>query len=232
VSPSPALLLVGARASSAPSEMALSASRCTLVAVALLGALASAGWSFVQPPPFNSDQPTGPRLTKWKHVSEVARRANMPAEPATAAASSSWRLALAACVALLVAFTPMDGAQAARSGGRMGGMGGGMRSAPQQRYQQQAQAGPRFSTGPNVSIGFGPMIAPPLFAPPMFGSPFFGMGLFGPPVVPVPVPSLGPSMSDQILQDQQRREERQMDTQKAQIDALQKEIADLKAKRQ
>mmetsp|Transcript_36914 Transcript_36914/g.88435 ORF Transcript_36914/g.88435 Transcript_36914/m.88435 type:complete len:124 (-) Transcript_36914:255-626(-) len=33
-------------------------------------------------------------------------------------------------------------------------------------------------------------------------------------------------------QDQQRRDERQMDTQKSQIDALQRELADLKSKRQ
>jgi len=201
------------------------------MAAAALAASAFAGSCFVQPPLPKSDQPV---LTKWMHAPEVAHGVDMPAEPATAAISSSWRMALAACAALLVALVPMGDAQAARSGGRMGGMGGGMRSAPQQRPGRQAQAGPRFSTGPNISIGVGPMIAPPLFAPPMFGSPFFGppMGLFGPPMVPVPVPSMGSSMSDQILQDQQRRDERQMDTQKSQIDALQKELADLKAKRQ
>mmetsp|Transcript_60158 Transcript_60158/g.120478 ORF Transcript_60158/g.120478 Transcript_60158/m.120478 type:complete len:94 (+) Transcript_60158:3-284(+) len=91
------------------------------------------------------------------------------------------------------------------------------------------QSGPRFSGGPNISIGVGPMIAPPMFGPSLFGPP---MGLFGPPMLPVPVPSMGPSYSDQMIQDQQRRDERQMDSQKAQIDALQKELAELRAKKQ
>merc|ERR1719419_602469 len=115
-------------------------------------------------------------------------------------------------------------------GGRMGG--GGMR-APPQRPQQRAQpsAAPRISTGPNISIGVGPMIAPPLFGPPLLAPPM-GFGFFGPPVVPVPVPSMGSSVSDQLLKDQQARDERQIDGQKAQIEAMQKEIAELKAKRQ
>jgi len=158
--------------------------------------------------------------------------------PAVNAVSDTWRMALAVCAALLVALVPLDSAQAARSGGRMGGFGGGMRmggfggggggmrgQAP--RMNPQMRGGPRFSGGPNVSIGVGPMLAPPLFGPSLLAP-----SLFGPPMLPVPVPSMGPSVSDQLMQDQQRRDERQIDTQKAQIDALQKEIAELKAKRQ
>merc|ERR550534_485160 len=115
-------------------------------------------------------------------------------------------------------------------GGMRGGFGGGMRAPPQQS-QQRAQPGsaPRISSGPNLSIGVGPMFAPSLFGPPLLAPP---MGFFGPPVVPVPVPSMGSSVSDQLLKDQQARDERQIDGQKAQIEALQKELAELKAKRQ
>mmetsp|Transcript_5576 Transcript_5576/g.17822 ORF Transcript_5576/g.17822 Transcript_5576/m.17822 type:complete len:208 (-) Transcript_5576:368-991(-) len=203
--------------------------RRALLCSALLVALVCADLAFVQPP-LSLLSRSAPGRTQRQPL--AAQAADVAETVSTARASSeAWRVALAACAALLVALLPISGAEAARSGGRMGGMGGGMRSAPPpQRSQEQAQSGPRFSSGPNISVGVGPMIAPPMFGPPMlFGPP---MGLFGPPMLPLPVPSMGPSVSDQMLQDQQRRDERQMDSQKSQIDALQKEIAELKAKRQ
>merc|ERR1719214_188695 len=86
-------------------------------------------------------------------------------------------------------------------------------------------------SGPNISVGVGPMFAPPVFGP--FGGGFFGPSLFGPTVLPVPVPfgGSGPSATDQMLQNQQRRDESQIDSQNRQIAALEKEIAELKAKK-
>merc|ERR1719367_781176 len=139
--------------------------------------------------------------------------------------SNAWRMVAAACAAVLVALLPLSGAEAARSGGRMGGMGGGARRAmpPPQAQRQEA-----VRRGPNISVGVGPMIAPP-----MYGSPFLGppMGFFAPPLL-VPGPSFGPSPTDRALQDQQQRDERLMDSQKMQIESLQRELTDLKAKKQ
>merc|ERR1719362_1798203 len=128
-------------------------------------------------------------------------------------------------VAVLVALMPLSGAEAARSGGRMGGMGGGARRAmPPPQAQRQGAA----RSGPNVSIGVGPMIAPPIYGSPFFGPP---MGLFGPPLL-VPGPSFGPSNTDRALQNQQQQDERLLDSQKMQIESMQREIAELKAKKQ
>merc|ERR1740116_432486 len=104
-------------------------------------------------------------------------------------------------------------------------MGGGMRSGP----PTSRSAGPSRMGGPNINVGVGG----PVIAPPMFGSPFMRPSIgFFPPILPLPVPSFGPSYSDQMIQDQQRRDERAMDGQQGKIEALQKEIAELKAKRQ
>merc|ERR1719433_2618093 len=105
-------------------------------------------------------------------------------------------------------------------------MGGGARRAmPPPRAMPSPQAA---RPGPNISVGVGPMIAPP-----MYGSPFLGppMGFFGPPLL-IPGPSFGPSNTDRALQDQQQRDERALDSQKMQIETLQREIAELKAKKQ
>merc|ERR1719362_2599532 len=145
--------------------------------------------------------------------------------PAEASSSSAWRMMAAVCAAVLIALLPLSGAEAARSGGRMGGMGGGARRAmPPPQAQRQGAA----RSGPNVSIGVGPMIAPPIYGSPFFGPP---MGLFGPPLL-VPGPSFGPSPTDQALQNQQRQDERVFDSQKMQIESLQREIQELKAKKQ
>lgn len=142
-------------------------------------------------------------------------------------ASSALRAALAIMAALAVAFVPMDGAEAARSGGRMGGGRMGGRSAPpppraQAQSQTQRQAMP--SAGPTV------VVAPSPFGY-GFGSPFgFGMPLFGPPILPIPFG--GNSANDQMLKEQQNRDERVIDQQNLQIQQMQKELAELKAKKQ
>mmetsp|Transcript_91976 Transcript_91976/g.231245 ORF Transcript_91976/g.231245 Transcript_91976/m.231245 type:complete len:211 (+) Transcript_91976:134-766(+) len=154
---------------------------------------------------------------------------DVPMAPSHAEGFAPWRLGAAVLMALLLALVPLDGAEAARSGGRMGGTArraAPQRSAPSQR-QQQGGGGFARGGGPNISIGVGPMFAPPIFAP----SPFFAPPLFGPPILPVPIPS-GPSAQDQIIRDQQSRDERTIDQQKMQIEQMQKEIQELKAKKQ
>merc|ERR1719471_786443 len=106
--------------------------------------------------------------------------------------------------------------------------GGARRAAPPARTQRNMQqSGPGFG-GPRSSINFGvgPMLAPSMFGPPLLVPP---MGLFGPPVMAVPTPFGSPSFMDQALQDQQRRDKQQINGQQAQIDSLQKELAELKA---
>jgi len=214
---------------SAAEAMALRSARVCVVLLALMAALTVASWTFAQPPLSGPTRP-GARRPAASGRSVSFSEAKEGAQPAVEA-GGAWRVAAALCAALLVALVPVDGAQAARSGGRMGGMGGGMRRGPPpSRAPQQPRS--RFGPGmgatarPNISIGVGPVISP-MYAPPLFGSPF---GLFGPPVVPVPFG--GPSNTDQMLQEQQRRDERLLDSQKAEIDALQREIAELKAKKQ
>mmetsp|Transcript_32710 Transcript_32710/g.76045 ORF Transcript_32710/g.76045 Transcript_32710/m.76045 type:complete len:203 (+) Transcript_32710:82-690(+) len=199
--------------------------RC--IAAACLAALVLTDWTFVQAPL----PKVGATPRNYAKIAfPIAQKVEATAEASEEASTSIWRLALAACAALLVALVPLEGAEAARRGGRMGGIGGGMRGGMRSGMRSPGvapRAAPRASSGPNINIGVGPMIAPPMFGPSIFAPP-----LFGPPVLPLPVPSFGPSFSDQMLQDQQRRDERQIDSQKSQIDALQKELADLKAKRQ
>jgi len=140
-----------------------------------------------------------------------------------------WGLRASACatLALLLALLPMDAAEAARSGGRMGGS----RSfAARPGPRVGSRVGPRGGGfgGPRVSIGIGsPLIAPmsPFGVAPL--SPFgYGFG------VPVPLgsigPSPGPSVNDQMLQNQQVQDERKIDEQKQEIATLKKELEELK----
>ena len=121
----------------------------------------------------------------------------------------------------------MDAAEAARSGGRMGGSRSfaARPSGPRPRVAPRAGAGGGFG-GPRVSIGIGsPLIAPmsPFGVAPL--SPFgYGFG------VPVPLGSIGPgpSVNDQMLQNQQVQDERKIDEQKQEIATLKKELEELK----
>mmetsp|Transcript_24441 Transcript_24441/g.49917 ORF Transcript_24441/g.49917 Transcript_24441/m.49917 type:complete len:215 (+) Transcript_24441:91-735(+) len=167
----------------------------------------------------------------------IALRAVGPVPDSAAAETEPWavvagaaRTAVALLAAVAVALVPMDGAEAARSGGRMGGsrmggIGGRPRAPPPRAAPQPQQRG----GGPNINIG----VAPPIYGG--FGGGFFGGPslLFPPPILPIPMPfGGGPSMQDRAIQDQQQRDERVIDQQKMQIDQMQKEIQDLKAKRQ
>lgn len=143
------------------------------------------------------------------------------------AVGSFARAALAVVAALAVAFVPMDDAQAARSGGRMGGGGGmGRRAAPPPRA-----AAPRTSTSSTTNFNVGVGIAPPIYSSPFgFGGGFgFGMPFFPPMFGPTIAIGGGSSATDQMLQNQQRQDERVIDQQKSEIDKMQKEIAELKA---
>mmetsp|Transcript_60137 Transcript_60137/g.157634 ORF Transcript_60137/g.157634 Transcript_60137/m.157634 type:complete len:216 (-) Transcript_60137:5-652(-) len=215
--------------------MPRSACRALLAAGAVVAALTVADYAFVSP----GQVPRPPAERMAQKASAFAREVAEPAEaqPNLDAFSSAWRFAAAAAVALLVALVPLEGAEAARSGGRMGGMGGGFsrRSAPPRIAAPRAapSGGSRFAgaRGPNINVGVG-SFAPPIFMPSPFGfgSPF-GYGLFGPPMLPLGMNS-GPSQQDQITKDQQRQDERVIDQEKMQIDQMQREIQDLKAKKQ
>jgi len=132
--------------------------------------------------------------------------------------------AVAALAAVLMVGSVPAPAEAARSGGRMGGMGSAARRAPPPPARSAQRASGGGST--NINIGVSPVISP-------FGYGGFGYGGFGfgPTILPVPFGGMGPSASDQMLQQQQRRDESTLDNQARQIDALQKEIAELKAKK-
>ncbi|CAE8628532.1 unnamed protein product [Polarella glacialis] len=144
------------------------------------------------------------------------------------------RVVAAVCAALMVALVPLQGAEAARGGGRMGGgrMGGSSRSfrarpSPSRQAMPRGnygagRGGPRMSSGPNISFrnyGYGGGFGIPFGG---FGMPFGGFGMM----------NSGQSGNDQMLQNQQRRDESQLDGQKSQIADLEKQIAELKASKQ
>eukprot|EP00931_Biecheleriopsis_adriatica_P116748 TRINITY_DN9234_c0_g1_i1.p2 TRINITY_DN9234_c0_g1~~TRINITY_DN9234_c0_g1_i1.p2 ORF type:complete len:201 (-),score=47.94 TRINITY_DN9234_c0_g1_i1:105-707(-) len=197
------------------------------VALLSVAALLLGGLSFVAPEPPSTVRPRA-GSAGTNRVSEIGTRDAIVTETLSpeAAWGSALRSVLAICAALLVAMVPLQGAEAARSGGRMGG-GTARASRPPPRAAPSTGGGAaRMSSGPNISIGIGA----PMYSP--FGfSPFGGFGLFGPPVLPLPVP-VGPSMNDRVIQNQQAQDERKLDEQKLEIQQLQKEIAELKAKKQ
>jgi len=203
----------------------------TAVAAAALLALAACGASaFVGSQPAQGADRLTAAAERVVATQGRAAASAAPEEDPLQVASTALRAALAIMAALAVAFVPMDGAEAARSGGRMGGGmgrgGGGFGGrAPPPRAQTQRRAAP--SSGPNINIGVGPVFAPPMFSP--FG---FGMPFFGPPIIPIPFGSSGPSNTDRMIQDQQRRDESVIDQQKQQIDQMQRELSELKAKKQ
>lgn len=159
-------------------------------------------------------------------VSESAKAISAE-EPPAADASNFLRTALAVLAALAVAIVPMSDAQAARSGGRMGG-GGGMRGG-----MGRSAPPPRSTARSNTNMNIGVGVAPPIYGGGFgmgFGSPFgFGMPFMPPLFGPTIAIGGGSSAADQQLQNQQRQDERMMDSQKAQIDSLQKQIEELKA---
>lgn len=187
--------------------------------------LFTAGCAFVTLPGKPAARPRAPN-NSMEPAALANAEANAPesADPGVFGGVARFVSMAVIAAVFVAAAVPSAPAEAARSGGRMGGMGSAARMAPQPRA-----GGGR--SGPNISVGVGPMFAPPVFSP--FGGGLFGPSLFGPSILPVPVPfgGFGPSASDQMLQNQQRRDEGQMDSQSRQIEALQKEIAELKAKK-
>jgi len=169
-----------------------------------------------------------------------------PSKDPMEVASSGMRMLLAIMAALAVVVVPMDGAEAARSGGRMGGGGfgggrsmggggfGGGRSMGGMGGMRGGGAGSgafAASSGPNINIGIGR----PMFSPFGFGgfgySPFGFGGMFG---MPLPLPVFGgggESNTDRQIQNQQQQDERVLDSQKLQIESMQKELAELKAQK-
>jgi len=201
--------------------------------VLIVGLLAAAavtfpGFAFTQP---SSSPRVPPRATSRSAETDFTAPAVEAKElPAVGESFVNLsRAALAVLAALAVAFVPMDGAEAARSGGRMGGMGGSRpqsRAAPPPRSAPSARSGVGASVGGAPTVVVSPMMSPFGYSP--FGgfgySPFgFGFGGFG--------GGFGPSGTDQRIQEQQRQDERNIDQQKGQIDALQKEIETLKAQK-
>ncbi|CAE8618537.1 unnamed protein product [Polarella glacialis] len=201
-----------------------------LVCVCLAGSLA-----FVSPaPPAGASQshrflaasaaalpPAGAaeQVSESTHVKEVD------------ALGGALRAMAAVCAALMVALVPLQGAEAARGGGRMGGGGGRIggssfraRPSPPRQAMPRGNSGAGRSSGPNISIG----VAPPMYG---YGGGFGGFGMpfggFGMPFGGFGM--MNNSGNDQMLQNQQRRDESQLDGQKSQIADLEKQIAELKA---
>jgi len=200
--------------------------RVLIVGLLAAAAVTFSGFAFTQP---SSSPRVPPRATS--RSAETDFTAPVVEAKALPAVSESFvnfsRAAFAVLAALAVAFVPMDGAEAARSGGRMGGMGGSRpqsRAAPP-RSAPSARSGVGASVGGAPTVVVSPMMSPFGFSPyGGFGySPFgFGGGFGG---------GFGSSGTDQRIQEQQRQDERSIDQQKSQIDALQKEIETLKAQK-
>jgi len=200
------------------------------VALLLATAVVAAEWTFVNSPSQRSlprARNVALRAAPFEHFDseKAAAPAAGAVEEDAAGSFFNIRAMAAALVALLVAFAPLDSAWAARSGGRMGG--GGFRSMPRASAPRAApRTAPRATGSPNISVNVMPS---PLGGG--FFSPFGGFGVFGPPILPLPVPSFGPSGTDMALQNQQRNDERIIDQQKVEIEQMQRELAQLKAQK-
>eukprot|EP00928_Gymnodinium_smaydae_P051550 TRINITY_DN350_c0_g1_i3.p1 TRINITY_DN350_c0_g1~~TRINITY_DN350_c0_g1_i3.p1 ORF type:complete len:483 (-),score=66.39 TRINITY_DN350_c0_g1_i3:224-1672(-) len=165
--------------------------------------------------------------------------------PAPTNDSSSWfSLARIRAMFLLNVYEPS--AHAARSGGRIGGSARAARTrSPSPRASPQLRSNTTVIERNNTTV-----IAPP----PVGFSPGLGMGG---PVIVAPAPTLGdivvgaavdgavrgvvsgatggphhgPSSTDRMLENQQRQDERQIDKQATEIEALKKELDQLKAEK-
>jgi len=210
--------------------------KMAIFGAAALGAIALFGRdaAFTMPPAGHGGALRGGRQAAPAEKAEKAARFELAQSEKAAAVveepaapfSSFLRTALAVVAALAVAIAPMADAQAARSGGRMGG--GGMRmGGATRRVAPPPRPGVRSKTNVNIGVG----VAPPIYAPSPFGFGFggFGMPLFAPPLFgPTIALGGGSSAVDEQLQHQQRQDERVIDQQKAQIEQMQKELAELK----
>lgn len=210
-----------------------------VVSLALVAAAAGATMTFVGPA-IRSE----PKVTQ----NRVSLRASAPDAPDAHESQSPLRVGgamLSIVAALALVLMPVE-AQAAKSGGRIGGTAAAARSKPPPRAAPKAPVA--SSTNKTTVINQTTVIAPP---PPVVAAPPTGMGMGVAPVVVAPAPTLGdvfvgtviggainnaisgghhsgPSSTDRLLENQQRQDERQIDSQKAEIEQLKTEIQNMK----
>jgi len=212
-----------------------------VVSLALVAAAAGATMTFVGPA-IRSE----PKVTQ----NRVSLRASAPDAPDAHESQSPLRVGgamLSIVAALALVLMPVE-AQAAKSAGRIGGTAAAARGKPPPRAAPKAPVA--SSTNKTTVINQTTVIAPP---PPVVAAPPMGMGMgMGvAPVVVAPAPTLGdvvvgtviggainnaisgghhsgPSSTDRLLENQQRQDERQIDSQKAEIEQLKTEIQNMK----
>ena len=212
-----------------------------VVSLALVAAAAGATMTFVGPA-IRSE----PKVTQ----NRVSLRASAPDAPDAHESQSPLRVGgamLSIVAALALVLMPVE-AQAAKSGGRIGGTAAAARSKPPPRAAPKAPVA--SSTNKTTVINQTTVIAPP---PPVVAAPptGMGMGMGVAPVVVAPAPTLGdvvvgtviggainnaisgghhsgPSSTDRLLENQQRQDERQIDSQKAEIEQLKTEMQNMK----
>lgn len=210
-----------------------------VVSLALVAAAAGATMTFVGPA-IRSE----PKVTQ----NRVSLRASAPDAPDAHESQSPLRVGgamLSIVAALALVLMPVE-AQAAKSAGRIGGTAAAARSKPPPRAAPKAPVA--SSTNKTTVINQTTVIAPP---PPVVAAPPTGMGMGVAPVVVAPAPTLGdvfvgtviggainnaisgghhsgPSSTDRLLENQQRQDERQIDSQKAEIEQLKTEIQNMK----
>lgn len=214
-----------------------------VVSLALVAAAAGATMTFVGPA-IRSE----PKVTQ----NRVSLRASAPDAPDAHESQSPLRVGgamLSIVAALALVLMPVE-AQAAKSAGRIGGTAAAARGKPPPRAAPKAPVA--SSTNKTTVINQTTVIAPPppvVAAPPMGMG--MGMGMGVAPVVVAPAPTLGdvvvgtviggainnaisgghhsgPSSTDRLLENQQRQDERQIDSQKAEIEQLKTEIQNMK----
>jgi hypothetical protein len=186
--------------------------------------------------------------SSWQQpVASEESEAGLPSPARLGAAAASF------LAALLVAFAPIAEAQAAMKGGRIGGSAVAARKAPPSSSRTAPNVINKTTVIERNTTVIAPAPPPPVIVapPPVIASPVgYGFGMA--PVVVAPAPTLGdvivgaavggainsamhhnhgPSVNDRILENQQRQDERQMDRQANQLEDLQRELAELKAKK-
>jgi len=163
-------------------------------------------------------------------------RGSEPSAPAQERAAGPWLLksggtALSLLAALVVALMPAVEAQAAKMGGRMGGMAPSQqRSKPPPPRAQAPSTTINRTTVVNKTVVVAPP-APVMVAPRVMMGPSVGDIIVGNVVsnaISNTIMPRGPTGTDQMLSNQQRQDERQMDKQEAELNRLRQEVQDMK----
>lgn len=224
----------------------LSATSLFVLVALSLSAIAFVG-PVVQQPGSQSLRASKARgAASWADASGESSEASSPLRIGGAA------LSMLAAIALVM--LPLEGAHAAKTGGRIGGSA--PTAAPPAKPAPPARpAAPKAatSTTTNTTIINKTTVvqAPPVVvAAPVVG----GFGMMGAPVVMAPAPTLGdvivgtivggaisnainggprsgPSTNDRMLENQQRQDERQMDRQSNELELLKSQITQLQAEK-